>query len=310
VTTVRTPGIAVAAALLLAGAVAPTARAQDTLRVCLDEKVPPYSVRHGREGGGFDFAAAEAVAKRLGKSFAVQWFESKVDTDSSTTLAANALLSDGRCQLVGGYPLIKDALGKPGAETGRLPDYDGATLADRRRRVVLGALVPSRPYHYAPLTIVLAPQVTKPVTRLADLDDMKLVVEAATLSDSILMTFGDGRLVNRITHLVPGRGELLPRLEQGGFDATLIPLHRFDAYRAEHPQSTLKPSGYYHRIGFNMGFVGLSTEAALIDQVSTAVDDLLARGELPALAQAAGMTYVPPRQPEVRESLSLADLHE
>ena len=59
-----------------------------------------------------------------------------------------------------------------------------------------------------------------------------------------------------------------------------------------------------------MGFVGLSTEAALIDQVSTAVDDLLARGELPALAQAAGMTYVPPRQPEVRESLSLADLHE
>ncbi|HEX9491449.1 MAG TPA: hypothetical protein VF930_14270 [Stellaceae bacterium] len=306
----RSLAAAVAGAMILAGASAPPTRAQDTLRVCLDEKLPPFSVRHGREGGGFDFAVADVVAKRLGKTLAVQWFESKVDTDSSTTLAANALLSDGRCQLVGGYPLIKDALGKPGAETGRMPDYDGATLADRRRRVALGALVPSKPYHYAPLTVVLAPGVTRPITRLADLEDLKLAVEAATLADAILMTYGDGRLVNRITHLVPGRGELLPRLEQGGFDATLIPLHRFDAYRAEHPQTVLKPSGYYHRIGFNMGFVGLSTEAALIEQVSAALGDMLAGGELPSLAQAAGMTYVPPRQPEVRDSLSLADLHE
>ncbi|HKW52636.1 MAG TPA: hypothetical protein VJO12_03020 [Stellaceae bacterium] len=301
--------VAALAALMLAGT-ATMAPAQDTLRVCLDENVPPYSVRHGRDGSGFDLAVADAVAKRLGKRLAVQWFESKVESDSSTTLAANALLSDGRCQLVGGYPLISDALGKPVAETARLPDYDGATAADRRRRVALGALVPSKPYHYAPLTIVLAPGVTKSITRLADLEDMKLVVEAATLADTILMTYGDGRLVDRITHLVPGRGELLPRLEQGGFDATLVPLHRFDAYRAEHPQTTLKPSGYYHRIGFNMGFVGLSTEAALLEQVSAAVGDMLAAGALPALAQAAGMTYVPPRQPDVRESLSLADLHE
>ncbi|HET7594179.1 MAG TPA: hypothetical protein VFK49_01935, partial [Stellaceae bacterium] len=219
-------------------------------------------------------------------------------------------LSDGRCQLVAGYPLIKEALGKPGAETARLPDYDGATLADRRRRVVLGTLVPSKPYHYAPLTVVLAPGVAKPITRLADLEDLKLVVEAATLSDAILMSFGDGRLVNHITHLVPGRGALLPRLEQGGFDATLIPLHRFDAYRAEHPQTALRPSGYYHRIGFNMGFVGLSTEAPLIEQVDAAIGDMLSGGALPALAEKAGMTYVPPRQPDVRESLSLADLHE
>jgi ABC-type amino acid transport substrate-binding protein len=285
-------------------------RAQETLRVCLDENVPPYSVRHGREASGFDVAVAAALAKRLGKSLVVQWFESKVDTDSSTTLAANALLSDGRCQLVAGYPLIKEALGKPGGETARLPDYDGATTADRRRRVVLGALVPSKPYHYAPLTVVLAPGVTKPITRLADLEDLKLVVEAATLADAILMTFGDGRLVNHITNLVPGRDELLPRLEQSGFDATLVPLHRFDAYRAEHPQTALRASGYYHRIGFNMAFVGLSTEAPLIEQVSAAVGDMLARGDLPALAQEAGMTYVPPRPPDVRESLSLADLRE
>lgn len=286
-------------------------RAEEALTICFDENVPPYSVRHGKESGGFDLNVAEALAGRLGRPLAVQWFESKLDWDSSSALAANALLSDRRCQLIGGYPLVGDALGKPGAETARMPDFDGAKPEDRRRRVPLGTLVPSRPYHYAPLTIVLAGSASaKPITRLADLENMKLVVEAATLADSILMTFGDGRLVNHITHLVPGRGELLPRLEQGGFDATLVPLHRFDAYRAGHPDTRLRASGYYHRIGFNMGFVGLSSEAVLLEHVNVALGEMLAKGELPALAQAAGMTYVPPHRPDVLESLSLADLHE
>jgi len=301
--------VAAVAALILAGA-ATTARAQDTLRVCLDENVPPYSVRHGQGGSGFDVAVADAVAQRLGRTLAVEWFESKVETDSSSTLAANALLSDGRCQLVAGYPLIKDALGKPAAETARLPDYDGATPADRRRRVALGTLVPSRAYHRAPLTVVLAPGVAKPITGLADLEGLKLVTEASTLEDTILMTYRDGALVDHITHLVPGRGELLPRLERGGFDAALLPLHRFDAYRARHPETALKASGYYHRIGFNMGFVGLWTEAPLIQQVDAAIGDLLAHGAFPALAEKAGMTYVPPRPPDVGDSLSLSALRE
>jgi ABC-type amino acid transport substrate-binding protein len=301
--------IAALAALLLAGA-SPMAQAQDALRVCLDGNVPPYSVRHGGEGSGFDLAVARALAQRLGKSLAVQWFEGKVETDSSSTLTADALLSDGRCQLVAGYPLIRDALGKPGVETARLPDFDGATSDDRRRRVALGTLVASKPYHYAPLTVVLAPGVARPITGLADLDGLKLVVEASTLEDTILMMFDGGRLVPRITHLVPGWHELLPRLEQGGFDATLIPLHRFDAYRDAHPQTALKASGYYHRIGFNMGFVGLASEAALIAKVDDAIGAMLAEGELPALAAAAGMTYLPPREPELRPSPSLADLRE
>ena len=297
------------AALVLAGT-ATIAPAQDTLSVCLDENVPPYSARHGRDGSGFDLAVAEAVAQRLGRSLAVQWFESKVETDSSSTLAADALLSDGRCQLVAGYPLIKDALGKPAVETARLPDYDGATPADRRRRVALGTLVASRAYHHAPLTVVLAPGVAKPITGLADLEGLKLVIEASTLEDTILMTYRDGALVNHITHLVPGRGELLPRLEQGGFDATLVPLHRFDAYRDAHPQTALKPSGYYHRIGFNMGFVGLATEAPLIERVDAAIGDMLAGNAFAALADKAGMTYVPPQPPDVRESPSLSALRE
>ena len=83
---------------------------------------------------------AQALAKRLGRPLAVQWYESKLDEDASSTIEANALLSDGRCDLVAGYPLVKDALGKPGLETARLPDFAGAQPADRRRRVELGTL--------------------------------------------------------------------------------------------------------------------------------------------------------------------------
>jgi ABC-type amino acid transport substrate-binding protein len=118
---------------------------EGTLRVCLNEAVPPYSVRHGGAGTGFDLLIAEAVAKRLGQSLAVQWFESKLDLDSSSAIEANALLSDRRCDLLAGYPLVKDGLGKPGAETGRIPGFAGSTPADRRRRVTLGTLAPTRP---------------------------------------------------------------------------------------------------------------------------------------------------------------------
>jgi hypothetical protein len=75
-------------------------------------------------------------------------------------------------------------------------------------------------------------------------------------------------LIPDITHVVPGRGELLPRLESGDYEATLIPVHRFDAYRIGHPDTKLRLSGYYLPIGFNMGFVGLASDARLIDRVT------------------------------------------
>ena len=298
-----------AAALALACLPGAPARAEETLTVCLDKDVPIYSEHHGKESSGFVLAVSEAVAKRLGRRLNVQWFETKLDPDQSSVLGANALLSDGHCQLVGGYPLVRDALGRPGMGTSRLPDFDGATPADRTRRVALGTLVPTHAFNYAPLTLVLAPTATKPVAGLADLKGVKLGTEAATLADAILMLYDDGAMVDQITHLVPGRNELLPRLEKGEFDATLVDLRRFDAYRAAHPDTKIKVTGYYYRIGFNMGFVGLDTEAGLIAAVNQALDDLLAQNAIAPLAVSAGMTYLPPRRPEILEHLTLRDLH-
>jgi len=66
------------------------------LRICLNEELPPFSVRNKQGGAGFDVLAAQALAKRLGRPLAVQWYESKLDEDASSTIEANALLSDGR----------------------------------------------------------------------------------------------------------------------------------------------------------------------------------------------------------------------
>jgi hypothetical protein len=127
------------------------------------------------------------------------------------------------------------------------------------------------------------------------------------LADAILMTYGGGPLVARTTHVTPGRG-LFERMEQGDYDATLVELHRLDAYRARHPDTQLLSSGHYHSIGFNIGFVGLETEAPLIAEVNVAIGEMLAKNELPDLAQAAGLTYVPPRQPDVLATISRAEL--
>ncbi|MGB8402146.1 substrate-binding periplasmic protein [Bradyrhizobium sp.] len=295
-----------AAAILLATAAITTARAaDDPLKVCLDEDLPPLSAHHqGKPDSGFDVALARAVAERLGRPLQIQWYESRLDEDSSPALEANALLSDNRCALVGSYALTQDSLVVPGVQTAKLPGFEGATRDDRRRRVPLGVLTPSQPYIYSPLTIVLGPRVgdkarDRRIAGVGDLAGLRIAIESGTLADAILMTFGNGRLIDDITHLVPGRDDLLGALDRGDFDATLLDLRRFDAYRAAHPGSTLAATGYYYPIGANRGYVGLASDPALLVAVNKALSDLQAAGTPAELARAAGLTYLPPREPAI-----------
>jgi ABC-type amino acid transport substrate-binding protein len=117
------------------------------------------------------------------------------------------------------------------------------------------------------------------------------------LADAILMTFDNGRLIDDITHLVPGRNDLLGTLDRGELDATLLDSRRFDAYRAAHPDTRLAGSGYFYPIGANRGYVGLSSDTALLEAVNRALADLQAAGALAGLAQRAGLTYLAPREP-------------
>ncbi len=282
--------------------VAPTAQAaEDPLKVCLDEDRPPFSSHHrGKPGSGFDVTLAQAIADRLGRPLKIQWFESKLDEDSSPQLEANALLSDGRCSLVGGYALTVDSLVVPGVKTARLPDFEGATRDDRRRRVELGVLSPSRPYIYSPLTVVLGSKARgHKVGDIGDLAGLRLGIESGTLGDAILMSFDKGRLIDSITHLVPGRDDLLGALDRGNYDATLLDLARFDAYRAMHPHTAVSASGYYYPIGANRGYVTLASEPALLAAVNRALADLQAEGKIADFSTQAGLTYLPPREPAI-----------
>lgn len=287
------------AAILAARATA--AWAADPLSICLDEDRPPLSAHHrGKPDSGFDVLLAQAIADRMGRPLKFQWFESKLDEDSSPQLEANALLSDGRCSLVGGYALTTDSLVVPGMKTARLPDFAGATRDDRRRRVALGVLAPSRPYVYSPMTIVLGPKAReRKIGEIGDLAGLRLAIESGSLGDAILMTFDKGRLIDNITHLVPGRDDLLDALDRGDYDATLIDLARFDAHRAAHPDTTITASGYYYPIGANRGYVGLAGDRALIEAVNNALGELTAEGKIAEFGKQAGLTYLPPREPAI-----------
>jgi ABC-type amino acid transport substrate-binding protein len=290
-----------AAAPLIAVFTMPAAAGGEALKVCLDEDLPPLSAHHrGAPDSGFDVALAQAVAGKLDRPLKIQWFGSKLDEDSSPALETNALLSDGRCSLVGGYALTTDSLVVPRVKTAKLPDFEGATGPDHRRRVPLGVLAPSRPYIYSPLTIVLGPKARdRRIAGVGDLAGLRIGIESGTLADAILMTFGDGRLIDDINHLVPGRDDLLGALERGDVDATLLDLRRFDAYRAAHPDTRLVASGYFYPIGANRGYVGLADDRALLAAVDKAISDLQAAGTMAEFGRAAGLTYLPPHEPAV-----------
>ena len=277
------------------------AAAGEVLKVCLDENLPPLSAhRRGAPDSGFDLALAREIAQRLGRSLQVQWFGSKLDEDSSPALESNALLSDGRCSLVGSYALTRDSLVVPGIKTAKLPDFEGATGPDHRRRVSLGVLSPSEPYLYSPLTIVLGPKAhDRHIADVGDIAGLRVGIESGTLADAILMTFDKGRLIDDITHLVPGRDDLLSEIDRGELDATLLDLRRFDAYRAAHPDTRLVGSGYFYPIGVNRGYVGLANDPALLVEVNKALADLQAAGTVTKLAEAAGLTFLPPREPKI-----------
>src|SRR5262249_51882065 len=129
----------------------------------------------------------------------------------------------------------------------------------------------------------------------------------SSFPDMILTVYQDGRLLPQVTHIVPGRG-LLERLEAGDYDAVLVDIHRFDGYRNEHPETALRLSDFLHPAGFNLAFVGLSSDQELMRTINATLDTLMNDGTVEGLAKKAGVTYLPPRAPAIRPTPTLDDL--
>ena len=279
------------------------------LAVCMQQNDPPLSLRAGSSPSGFDLALSRAVAQRLGRSLRVQWFVSRDDPDASLAKDSNALLSDGHCDLVAEYPLTQGTLEHPRSPTARLPPFEGAKPDDRRRWVEIGPLAATRPYRLDALAVVLAAHdADHRIRTLNDLDGMRLGVPIATLTDAIAMHYDNGRLDQHVVH-VPDTHDLFDKLQQGELDAAFVNLRAFDAWRLRHGFGGLVPSGYQHSIGFNMGYVGLASDSILIQQVDVALADLQAHDAIAPLASNAGLTFIPPRQPDVQPDVQLTALN-
>jgi ABC-type amino acid transport substrate-binding protein len=282
----------------------PKAALADTLSVCLEENSDPYSWKHGSEQGGFDLKVAAAVAAALGKKLTIQWFETENEEESFPDREANALISAGLCDLVAGYPMFGGALAEPASETALLPGHEGQNPATRHQFVELGVLAPSRPYHHAPLQVIVGPKGWgRLIETLSDLNGLSLGAEQGTLTDTIFMAYRAGYMASRVIHVVPQSG-ILSRLEEGAFDAILIELHRFDAYRRKHPDTQLRATNYRHALGFNMGFVGLKSRPDLLAQVNDVIDSLATEEKFAPLADSVGMTFIPPNEPEILDRIS------
>lgn len=292
------------------------ADAADKLTVCLESDTPPFSYHDGGKAGGFDVAVSAAVAKKLGRDLKIQWFEiskSPDEDEPDPARAENAMLNIGKCQLIGGFPLIANDL-TPAEDKSRLPDFPGETRDQRKEWVPIGKLIASRPYHYYPFTVLLGPKAAdRKITSLDDLEGLRIASEDGTLADAMLMWYGHRKYFRQIAHYTPAKtiehgGGLLEHLDHGDFDATLVALRRYDVYRAEHPDTKIVASGYYYRLGFNIGYVAKASDAALVDQVNGALEASAVAQELPAMAKAAGMTYVAPRPPAVTGGVTLGEL--
>jgi ABC-type amino acid transport substrate-binding protein len=289
-------------------ALAATDDAGATLTICLNKDNAPFSFKKEGAAGGYDYLVAQSVAKQLGKTLDVKWYEKERRSRGAVSVKASVLINAGVCQLVGGYPLIQSSLDRPSGEATTLPPVDGIAPENRKQSINGSQLVASSPYHFAGITVVLGAAI--PLQKLTSLDELqpyKIGNRPASMGDLITMSYKKGLLIANIIH-VGMQAEPLDALSKAEFDVVLIESHKFDTYRQDNPQTLLRSSGLFLPVGFNLGFVTTEEHSELLTAVNAAVERLEKNGELDKLARSVGLTYIPSLSPAVRPGLGLQQM--
>jgi cytochrome c553 len=275
------------------------------LRVCVAEDNAPLSRRGKSEPQGLDVALAHSIARDAGRALEVVFFESEHEADKSLAHEVNALLSSGVCQLASAFPLFASDLGAPSRASARTPDHDGAKPRRLRPFVPLGSMAATRPYYAMAMGVVTRdPSIA--VETLADLQNLKLAAVTGSLSGSALMLYRNGMLQRSIATLSQ-RENVLDALAAGRFDATLVTLGAYDAYRLAHPNARIFRAKFLHPLRINLGFVGLEDEPA-VAAASRVIEGSLASGELTRWAGEAGASWVAPQPPDINPPFGLSSL--
>ncbi len=294
-------------AALLAGLFVASAHAADAepLTVCLNKDNSPFSALKDGKQTGFDVAVAQSVANQLNRPLEIKRYRKERRSRGPVSVKTSVLVTAGVCQLVGGFPLVQSSLERPaGGEETTLPPVDGLP-DDKRSNPVKGAqLVASQPYHFAGITPVFGPKVQGDLKSLDDLVPYRIGNRPASIGDLIAMAYKQGLLIKNVSH-VDVQVEPLDAMARGEFDVTLVEAHKFDMFRAEHPQTTLRPSGMILPVGFNIGFVTTVQNASLLTAVDAAIAELVKNGKIAQAAQQVNLTWSAPQQPAVRTGLGL-----
>lgn len=276
------------------------------LTVCMAENNPPLSYLRAKELRGLDLLIAEAVATELGRNLKVVPFESKYEPDSSLTHEVNALLSSGVCDMASGFPMLSTDLGAPTRATARVPDYPGAKRPPQRPWVPLGTLVASRAYHAVALGMIVRDPSRESMT-LAEPGNARFGVTAGTMAGTLVTLYRNGKLRPQLDSLSQDQNAL-EQLEAGRFDATLSSLDRYDAWRLEHPASTLRRGTYVNPLRINIGFVARAESTEVLDAANRVIDKALIDGSLERMSVSAGATWIAPRDPQIGSPIGLMDL--
>ncbi len=268
------------------------------LKVCLESGPPPLS---SGAHEGVDLAVTRAVAQWLGRPLEIVWYEVEDDADSLPAAQINGLLSAGVCQLAGGVPLVSDGLRAPAATPVPVELPDGG-----RRFVKPGALMHTTPYRAVDFRVVLNRTAdVDTVTGLDALRGVRVLAEQGSLADHLLLAHGGGVLRADVVHVPMRQAGVLAALARGTADAALVDGPQWDAYRAAHPDTALRDSGYRHPLQINVGFVALATERGRVELFDVALDDLRGSGDIEAVFDRLGYRYNAPVEPVVLPPLTV-----
>lgn len=280
--------------------------AAPSLKVCMAESNPPLSYQAEGVPRGLDARLAQALADALQRPLQVVPFESEFEADKHLAHEVNALLSSGVCDVVSGFPLMASDLGPPSRPTARVPDYPGAPRRSLRPWVPLGPLVPSHAYHAMGMGLVVRDRARIAMT-LAQPGDARIGVQAGTVAGTVVTLFHQGRLRAQTVALAQGE-DALAGLEAGRFDATLVLLDRYDAWRLAHPHSRLLRAAYVHPLRINLGLVFGAQSSDLVAAANRLIDGALGSGELSRWASLEGGSWLAPQAPELSAPIGLAEL--
>ncbi len=296
------------AAVWIALVAASASFAQTSLTVCVAEDNEPLSYVRQRQPRGFDVRIAQAIAAELGRPLKIVPFESELEKESTLLREVSALLSANVCELASGFPLLRDDIGTSPGTPARTPDYPGAKRFRERAFVPLQPLAASRGYQGMVLVAVLRREAARSVERLSDLKGLRIGNVAGTLSSALLMMYRNGTLRGDLVSLPQGGASVFELMAADKLDAGVVAAGLYDAWRLEHPDSTLVLTQYRRPLGINLGFVAAPQGADALQAANRVIERALDKGDLAAWAQAEGVSWMRPTAPDVSRAPALHQL--